>query len=351
MPYLFDAPPHEFPDRAHRHLLMHPQNLRELVEQAAPAAAAALAFERAHLLQRALPLPDWRKRENDLFFEVPCKVSQPDGVSEVLVGVLLEHQTKPDPALPLRTLVYATGYWDVQWQAWVEIKGKKKPPLRLTPVLPIVFHAGPRRWKTHRTLADLFEPPEPFRSFVPVWQPLFWHLFEQPPDVLLQAGPWLQAMAVVRLDEAKGNRFQAVWGEVLHRLEPLAAQDKMRWHDLICFLIAWSQYRRQPQEWPALDTVTEASIMDSALREEVKTMSQTLRSPFLEWAEKHYGTLGESRGELRARRDDLRTLLEDRFGTLPHTLVLRMEATEDVERLKAAVRQVSHLKSLDELRL
>ncbi len=115
MPYLFDVPPHEFPDRAHRHLLTHPENLRELVEQAAPAVASALAFGRARLLTRELPLPDWRKRENDLFFEIPFQIPQPGNPRELLVGVLLEHQTQPDSAMPLRTLVYVTGYWDDQW--------------------------------------------------------------------------------------------------------------------------------------------------------------------------------------------------------------------------------------------
>ncbi len=76
-------------------------------------------------------------------------------------------------------------------------------------------------------------------------------------------------------------------------------------------------------------------------------MSQAGDQTLLEWAESHYTT----RGELRARREDLRALLEDRFGPLPGALVQQIEATEDLERLKACLRQVRHLKSLDELQL
>jgi hypothetical protein len=241
-----------------------------------------LQFERAHLLNRDLPLPDLRRRENDLLFQVPYQSSKRDQLEEVLVGVLVEHQTKPDPAMPLRMLVYATAWWDQQWQTWEKLDEKGRPPLRLTPVLPIIFHAGPRRWRTHRAFADLFEAPAPFRTHVPAWQPVFWHLFEQLLAALRQAaGPWLQTMAVVRTDRMKPATFQTVCGAVAQRLEPLAGQDKLRWHDLMCFLIAWGRYRRPRQEWAALDVATEQSIMNVGLRKEVAKMSQTLESPFL----------------------------------------------------------------------
>ncbi len=347
MAYFFEPPPHDFPDRAHRHLLTHPQNLRELVEQAAPAVAPSLAFERARLLTRELPLPDWRKRENDLFFEVPFRTPQSDSPGEVLVGVLVEHQTKPDPAMPLRTLVYATGYWDEQWRAWEKIT-RSKPPLILAPVLPIVFHAGRDRWTTHRRLADLFDPPEHFRRFLPHWEPVFWHLFEQPPDALLQAaGPWVQAMAVVRQEKADLEQYKQVCADVARRLEVMASQDKTRWHDLMCFLVAWTHHCRKRKELPALDTELEASILNGALREEVKTMTEAGDQTLLEWAEDHYRT----KGAVEACRENLRALLEDRFGTLPGALVQRIEASEDLARLKACVRQVPHLKTLDDVPL
>jgi len=60
---------------------------------------------------------------------------------------------------------------------------------------------------------------------------------------------------------------------------------------------------------------------------------------------------GEARGELRARRDDLRALLEERFGSLPQGLAERIEATDDLERLRGALRQVLHVQSPDELDL
>jgi hypothetical protein len=71
MPSIFDPPPHDFPDRAHRRLLEHPANLRELVQQIAPEVAGGLAFEQTRLLRRDLLLSNWRSSENDLLFEIP----------------------------------------------------------------------------------------------------------------------------------------------------------------------------------------------------------------------------------------------------------------------------------------
>lgn len=49
---------------------------------------------------------------------------------------------------------------------------------------------------------------------------------------------------------------------------------------------------------------------------------------------------GEARGVLRARRDDLRALIEERFGALTQDAVDQIEAMDDADRLKSLVRRV-----------
>src|SRR5262249_17357113 len=60
---------------------------------------------------------------------------------------------------------------------------------------------------------------------------------------------------------------------------------------------------------------------------------------------------GEAGRGLRARWDDPRSPLEARPGRLPPPGIRRIEAAEDPERLRAAIRQTLHLSSLDELPL
>jgi hypothetical protein len=54
---------------------------------------------------------------------------------------------------------------------------------------------------------------------------------------------------------------------------------------------------------------------------------------------------------LQKCREYLRMLLEDRFGPLPEALRQRIDTTEDMELLRAAMRQVYKVQSGDELSL
>src|SRR5438132_12985475 len=86
-----DEPPlRDLPDRAVRKALQSPDNLRTFLRQAVPDLADGFDCARARLLERDLPLEDWRRREADLPFEIPYR----SGDAEVwaLVLVLIEHQ-------------------------------------------------------------------------------------------------------------------------------------------------------------------------------------------------------------------------------------------------------------------
>jgi hypothetical protein len=56
-------------------------------------------------------------------------------------------------------------------------------------------------------------------------------------------------------------------------------------------------------------------------------------------------------GELRARRQVLKELIEDRFGEVSETLALQIEHTRDPERLRQCIREVWHVQGLSELNL
>ncbi len=138
-PFFPEPPLHDFPDRAIRHLLSYPAHLEEVAMAVAPDAASLLDFPRAELLRRDLPMPDWRRRETDLLFRVPFRNA--GTLPPSLVCVLVEHASQPDQRTPLRSLLYAVLYWDREWQAW-EAAHQRREPLRLSPVLPIVFATG-----------------------------------------------------------------------------------------------------------------------------------------------------------------------------------------------------------------
>jgi hypothetical protein len=60
---------------------------------------------------------------------------------------------------------------------------------------------------------------------------------------------------------------------------------------------------------------------------------------------------GTVRGQIQEARNTLQRLLVKRFGPLPETVVQRIQAVEDRQRLRSAVERVLQMTSLAELEL
>lgn len=341
-----DPPLHDFPDRAIRRLLQHPANLRDLLADLAPGLVDRFDFSRMEVVDRAFLLDDWRRRESDLLFRLPFLPSAGD-TPPVLVCVLVEHQSRPDPWMPLRMLLYAVLFWEREWRAWEQEHAPGAPP-RLTPVLPVVFHTGARRWRRYRRLAELVGGPRELRTYVPRWRTLFFDLAERTAEeALAAAGAWLAALAVARAEREEAGVFRTVFERVLKRLEGLHRDERVRWHDLLYFVLSWALRRRPGAEQVELLETARDSQEDVRLREEVERLSKMIGQT---WEEELLAR-GREHGELHARREDLRALLEQRFGTLPAAVAARIEAADDPEGLRAALLQVSQISSPDELKL
>lgn len=85
---------------------------------------------------------------------------------ETLLYLLFEHQSSPDPAMPLRLLGYV-----------MEILNQhhKTHGLPLPPVLPFVFHQGPDSWNASTSFEDLFALPENLSAELLPFLPKFHH--------------------------------------------------------------------------------------------------------------------------------------------------------------------------------
>jgi hypothetical protein len=105
--------------------------------------------------------------------------------------------------------------------------------------------------------------------------------------------------------------------------------------------------RRPKSERSDLIALATASHENALVRREVEQMSHAVEQTW----EEEVMSRGISRGALLTRRDDLRILLEDRFGSLPEGVLQRINQSDDGERLKTCLRLVRQMKSLDELQL
>src|SRR5207245_1599202 len=82
---------------------------------------------------------------------------------------------------------------------------------------------------------------------------------------------------------------------------------RMRWHDLLWFVLSWALRRRPGAEREELLEAARSSQMDLKHREEVAALSETVG---VTW-EHELVARGEARGRLEALRENLRLLLEE----------------------------------------
>ena len=119
----------------------------------------AAALIRSNLPERIASRIDWRSlrlesgsyvdpsaqwRHSDLVFTAKI-----DGRAGFLY-VLLEHQSSPDPLMPLRMLGYVVRLWE-------ELARRKAKTTRLPAVLPLVVYHGDTAWNAPTRLVDIID--------------------------------------------------------------------------------------------------------------------------------------------------------------------------------------------------
>ena len=272
-------------------------------------------------------LPDGRGREADLLFEIPFGTGDQEKIA--LVCVLLEHQTRPDPRMPLRTLLYVVLYWEKQWSAW-EQTPPPRPDFCLRPMLPIVFHTGTEVWGSARTIQDLLGEPGAFHRFAPVWEPLFWELPKKSVEELLTADEaFVQALAVVRVEDAERDEFEQVLRATWQRLDSLQTSNRERWSILVRLTIGWMIHRRPEQDRKQVVDLVE-SLVNSQNRLEVMSMAQTMAQGW--FAE------GKLEGKLEGQSEQARRFIlrlgGKRFGQADAGAVSQLNAITEIEHLE-----------------
>lgn len=340
---------HDFPDRGFRTLLSDPKNLAELVDAVAPEIASGFDFSQAELLPREFLMEDWRKREGDLLFRIPFRWEQTGRT--VFVCILVEHQSTADPRMPLRILVYIVLYWEREWREW-EQNHAEGEPLRLSPVLPIVFHTGSRAWSTNRSIAEIIDGPDELKQMAPQTPLLFWDLAERTIEELLEeTHDWLRSLAVVRAESGDEQVFRDVLEAVIKKTEHMADEDRVRWQDLMRFLLSWAFRRRPEGEHEEIRDLASRTHENRKRKREVEKMAQTLTDT---WDDILVRRLKEGREEerLSSLRSTLIDLLQERFDDkVPAELIDRVNSCEDVDTLRSCIRQMIHIDSPDELSL
>jgi hypothetical protein len=246
------------------------------------------------------------------------------GGREAFVYVLIEHQSSPDPIMPLRMLRYLMRIWD----RYLEENPKVK---RLPMIVPLVVYQGSRRWTYPVELSELLDvDPETARlagSFLPRFRFLLDDL-TQLDQTALRARPITTPVRLtVRLlgivPAYRSDATSALSGEDIEDFRDL--QRYPEWREI---LAAFLKYIEFASETPLHRIASLAAQIGPEAEEVYMTTADMLR------AEGVAGVLARQ--------------LTRRFGALPDGARERIDAAP-LEQLEAWSDRVLDAETLDEV--
>ena len=363
----------EFNDRGTLWLLEDPANLRDLLQILAPELAARLDIRRAERVNRSFIPADLRKEESDLIFRIAYRTDDAEAGTSVLIYVLLEHQSRPDPLMGLRLLAYMMQLWESQRR---EAKDANVPAseVRLSLVVPVVFYTGTDAWDTLPGLGSLLDVPPALSRFVPTWDILFLNLHNTAPADLTRFSTAIgYALRVLQAEREPAATLEQELAEALAGLEGLAEEQGGQWLRIAWYFLLLVHHRRSRQEFPALLQTVQERVRASKFRErtEVDTMITTMAQELEARGEARGIALGEARaearlstmaqeleargeargialGEARTIRQAVETVLRSRFGAIP-VAVTQSLAAADLLTLQTWLQRAAQAATLEEV--
>ena len=302
-------------------LLISPENVSALVELVADEIAGFLDFRHLTALNRSFLSETLREREADLVFRVPFRDTSRG--EEILIHILIEHQSRIDKQMGFRFLEYMYNLWMAEQQRWTE-EAVPSPERQRRPILPILFYTGDTPWDLPMSPISVIDVPEALTPFVPTFEVLLLDVKGTPPAQLTQTGQplgWL--LTVLQKEIASVEEITHALETALQHLETLQDSHTQQYHRAILYLASLVYHRRSPAERQTLIQVVDAyaPIM------EVETMLQSM-------AEITYQQ-GIEQGARRTSIESTLAILKRRFREAEvDTLTPALEAIEDINRLK-----------------
>ncbi len=336
----FPAPLAHFPDRSARWLFRDPENVRALVELVAERIAHLLDFSRLTVLNRDFLSDTLREQEADLVFSVPFRETSTD--KELIIHILIEHQSGPDKEMWFRFLGYMYNLWVTERQRWteMEVTGEDR---RLSPILPILFYTGEHSWNHPLAPISLMDLPEALVPFVPTFNVLLLDVKQTAPAELTRTGHplgWL--LTVLQKEMASQEELTETLVTALTGLDALDVGQTDQHRRAIIYLASLIYHRRSPEERETLIQVVDAHSRGM----EVVTMLQSMAEVTFQQGREQ----GIEQGETRAKRTALLKLLQHRFQNVPEAVITQIHDLRSPAHLDALFEKVltaERLKDID----
>ena len=318
-----------FPDRSAKWLLANSDNLRELLYIIDSDIVNALDFRRVQRVNTTFIADNLREQESDLVFLVPFRgIDQ----TEVMIYILLEHQSTPDPSMGFRLLFYMCQIWDQQRQKWLAEKVLKSE-WRFRPIIPVVFYTGTQEWQSLPVSVEtLMDVPQALMRFIPKFETLFLGIGAEPDATFLKTGhPFGWLLTLLKRQDAGTSIFIEALERLSKHLGTLSAEDRAAWKQAIYFLHLLVFHKRSSEERGALEQILSEHQGTFGLTKQEADLMQTLAE--------HYLEQGIERGARETTIENTVAILTTRFTDV------------DVNRLKSSLAAIADLDRLKQLNL
>ena len=323
---------HQFPDSSAKWLLRQREHLEALLEMLLGSLVEAFDFERVEQLNRSFISDEFRTQESDMVFSLPFR-SPTQTCEEVIVYLLIEHQSTVDRSMALRLLSYMVQIWMEERRQWREAK-QPEAEWRVTPIIPIVFYTGSGEWKAPLSVTALMDIPEVLTRFVPAFDILSLDAKATAPDELTQTGHplgWLLTVLQQERTEDPDVMRQTLL-DALEGLRDLQTHDVEAHKRAILYIFLLILHRRPAAERQDLFRIL---IEENTQNTEIVEMAESI----IEISEKRGHRQGRQEGiEEGTRRTSIEStlaILNRRFpDTDADTLKPALEAIADIKRLK-----------------
>ena len=347
-----------FPDRSTRWLFQFTENVHALMELIAPELADAIDFNRLTALNRTFISEALREQESDIVYRAPFQ--EAGDPQELIIYILIEHQSQVDPTMGFRVLSYMMQLWTEQRQEW-ETRNLPLSQRRLSAILPVVFYTGQQQWTVPLSLRDIMDIPESLSRFVPTFETLFLSVKETSAEALLATDyPFGWLLTVL---QQEGGDVASLTGALLAALLRLEALDESREAEryrVLVYLLHLILHRHPAHEHSDLITIVKSHTQGTEVELMAQSMAEVLIEQGLERGKAEGIEQGLERGkaegieqgiEQGAKATTIESILlflDTRFqANTAETLKSPLEAIDDLQRLKHLLREATQAKTLD----
>jgi hypothetical protein len=333
-----------FPENGMKLMLENPKNARDLLFLSGTEVVKLIDCDHLSLVKTTFVKRDYRHVESDVVLLAPLRSKKEERSKKaIVVYILIEHQSEPDRLMPLRLLEYVVQIFTSQTRDWSR-EHRSFANVRLQPVLPVVFYTGTRRWDKIGRLTDLLEMGKEFGPVTPMLDPLFINLGTMQPGKLESEGGFFGwVLRLVQERKARPGEFEILVKEVVHHLETMPHEERLRWLELLSYIHALVYHERDPDERRVLQETIETSVQTDEHRREVFNMGRTIADALREE--------GQKAGEIRAHRQILLDLLQQRFGEVPPEMLDRIATTDDIKQLDVWLHRVLTAPTLAQMKI